>query len=488
MNRFVDATVTASKKAAIVGALATASIAMGVLITVNGVLAVSSSLALLVLGVLWGAGVFKTGTRTLESHTRWIPIAWLALFLVSNHSFENRSPLAAAQGSASGRTLIELAVYGVIAIAVIMRWSLTPIGLPSIGGWLILSAWPAFALYSTFWSVISLFTLVRSAQLFVPITLALYVARLWQTWPDLGREIWLKTLRLLIRTTTLLAVIGFLFAPVWLGEAGGGRFAWPGVHPVEGGVLLGLVFIVVIVGGRELTQSTKLAHVARVVLLGVALVLTQTRGALVSLAAAGLVALWYSGRRQLLFRYAGLPLLVAGGWVLWALTRTQLIEYSLRGGGSDDITTFNGRIPLWELSLNIVHSAGKDLMGFGYGATRVLLFEKVEWAGSAHNAWIELYVGIGLIGLALALISYLFIGARLMRVLRVDSSRTSIAVLSLFVFLIVSSISAELTALPGFGFSLLLMVAVFAIVESERVVMVPVANRLLATRGALTSP
>jgi hypothetical protein len=56
------------------------------------------------------------------------------------------------------------------------------------------------------------------------------------------------------------------------------------------------------------------------------------------------------------------------------------------------------------------------------------------------------------------------------------------------VFLIVSSISAELTALPGFGFSLLLMVAVFAIVESERVVMVPVANRLLATRGALTSP
>jgi exopolysaccharide production protein ExoQ len=487
MNRFVDATVTASKRGAVIGALAAASIAMGVLITIDGVVALSASLAILLVGVLWGADILKPRTRTPESYTRWVPVAWLALFLVSNHSFENRSPLAAAQGSASGRTMIELAVYGVIVMAVIMRWSVTPLGFPSVKGWLILSAWPAFALYSTFWSVISLFTLVRSAQLFVPIMLAVYVARLWKTWPELGREIWLKTLGLLIRATTLLTVIGFAFAPVWLGEAGGGRFAWPGVHPVEGGILLGLVLIIVSVGGRELTQSTKLVHVTRVVLLGVALVLTQTRGALVSLVAAGLIALWFSGRRQLLFRYLGLPLLVAGGWVLWALTRTQLIEYSLRGGGTDDITTFNGRIPLWELSLDIVHSAGRDLMGFGYGAPRVLLFEKVEWAGSAHNAWIEWFVGIGLIGVALAAISYLFIGARLIRVLRVDSGRINVAVLSLFVFLIVSSIGAELTALPGFGFSLFLMVAIFAIVESERVATVPVANRLFAAKGALTS-
>jgi hypothetical protein len=43
--------------------------------------------------------------------------------------------------------------------------------------------------------------------------------------------------------------------------------------------------------------------------------------------------------------------------------------------------------------------------------------------------------------------------------------------LSLFVFLLVSSIDAELAALPGFGYALLLLVATYVVAESDRVVL-----------------
>src|SRR6266852_1053350 len=131
------------------------------------------------------------GTYRLEATTRWIPWAWLALFFVSNVKLTTaRTVDQAILGNASIENEIELATYALIAVMIFGRWWIVSGRWGRAAPFLV---WPIVAISSTAWSQIRYFTLLRSAQLFVPIFLGILMGRLWQQAPELTYDLWRRT-------------------------------------------------------------------------------------------------------------------------------------------------------------------------------------------------------------------------------------------------------------------------------------------------------
>jgi hypothetical protein len=438
-----------------------AGIVCGLLVFYRGPIALIPS-ALVLLGGLLTVRFGRASTASLEVRMWWIPWAWLALFLVSDHRFEKGSPNDVLTGDVSSRIIIELGVYALIAAIIVVYWRALRRPHPFSGLPAFLLAWPAVALVSTLWSIIPKFTLVRAGQLFVPVLLAVCMLGLGRRDPEVAESLWWRSLRLLVNVIILLVLIGLATGSTATDYEGGeGRFAWPGVHSVQAGILSGAALLAVITGGRWFTRSSIAIHAAKIAILTLAVVRSQTRGAVASLLVAIVALLWIAGRRRPIVRLLAVPGLVTGAIFAWSSSRSQIVEYALRGGTEQGLETLNGRIPLWELTFQVLAEGGKWLTGFGYGSSRVLLFERVSWAGTAHNSWVELLMGVGIVGVAIAIIGCFLIGKRLLeRASR--ESRAEVMLFGLFIYLVVNSLTAEFLALPGFGFSVLAFLLVRA--------------------------
>jgi O-antigen ligase len=168
-----------------------------------------------------------------------------------------------------------------------------------------------------------------------------------------------------------------------------------------------------------------------------------------------LAGLWVAGRKRPIVRLLAVPGLLLSGIIAWDLSRSQIVEYALRGGNQQGLETLNGRIPLWELAFDLIGEGGRWLIGFGYGSPRVLLLERVSWAGTAHNTWVELLMGVGLVGTAVAVIACLGIAGRLWTMGLAHSSRNDVIPFAIVVYMLVLSFAAELLAIPGMGLSML---------------------------------
>jgi O-antigen ligase len=70
----------------------------------------------------------------------------------------------------------------------------------------------------------------------------------------------------------------------------------------------------------------------------------------------------------------------------------------------EEIVTLNGRTDVWVESLPLV--PGTLLFGYGMEGVRAALLREVEWAGHAHNAYLELLFAAGLPGLLTFLIAW----------------------------------------------------------------------------------
>jgi O-antigen ligase len=64
---------------------------------------------------------------------------------------------------------------------------------------------------------------------------------------------------------------------------------------------------------------------------------------------------------------------------------------------TDDVSTLNSRTELWARIMT--HVLEQPIAGIGYYASRYLLVKDFEWAGHAHNSFLEVLMTTGLIGL-----------------------------------------------------------------------------------------
>lgn len=401
-------------------------------------------------------------TAVRAEAARWIPLAWIALMLLGDHRFDtSRTPLDAAYGNVSPENILQMVVYVAVAAMIVhSRRVLIQADPQEITKGPIL-LFPIFALISALWSPIQLFSATRAAQLLIIASLALLTVRIWQSSAERGRSIWRDSLRSFVQVVTILAVIGFI-VHTWPDD----RFTWPGAQS-GAATYMGAALLILIVGGRSFAPAPRWMYVPRLFLLTTAIYLARTRSVLGALLVAGLVLLWILGRERPIVRYLGIWYYVLGLVALLLAAQTQVVDYLARGEGSQAFFSLNSRIPLWELSIHDLSQAGRWIYGFGYGAARILLYPKVPWAGTAHNAWIEALLGVGIVGLLLLAVDIFFLLWRLGWTR--DPERSTRIALILLIYLLVVCGASETMVLPGIGFALLALIHVPALAQRRRV-------------------
>jgi hypothetical protein len=421
------------------------------------------TLALIFSGLVLAASflLLKDGYENILSTHRWIPYAWVALCLAPEHHFTFHSTLDNSVSSATPENFVQVAVYMLVAALVLRSRRILVAQDPRRLRTGPLPAWPLIALLSTAWSLIPLFTFVRALQLFVPIGLALLMVRIWLWSPEAARAIWRDTLRLFVRVTTILILVGFATG-FWREP----RFTWPGAHPGVAAMYIGVALVILVAGGRAFLGLRPSGYVLRLGLFVATLYLGDTRGILAGVLVAFAVMLWLMARTKPLKSYLGMTYYAIAACFLLIAARPELIQYVLRGEAADSITQLNGRVPLWGLSIDVLVDAHKWLGGFGYGAARVILPQYVPWAGTAHSSWVEILLAIGVLGPLLLAADVLFVLRHaLSRHCFVPPSMT----VSILALLVVASITGEGLVLPGLAFVLLALLHVPVLAERNSV-------------------
>jgi hypothetical protein len=306
------------------------------------------------------------------------------------------------------------------------------------------------ALGSTMWSIVPLFSFVRGLQLLIVVGLALLMTRIWLASPQIATELWRQTLRLFIGAVTVLVLIGLVVG--W-----DERFTWPGTHPGVAAMFVGVGLVIMIAVGARFLGFRKSGYLFRLALFATALYLGQTRSVLGGVLVAVAVMLLLETRTKPLKGLLGVTYYATAIGLVVVTLLPQVLVYVYRGETTRGLESLNGRIPLWEFSIELVGDAHKWLTGFGYGSARLLLSESFSWAGTAHSAWVELFLSVGILGPLLVAVDILF-------VLRYALSRFSLVppalTMSLLALLIITSITGEGLAFPSLAFVLLALLHV----------------------------
>jgi hypothetical protein len=428
-----------------------------------GILALSHrSLALPLAGLLLAASVVALRgdlPDRLGNH-RWIPYAWIALMLSASFRFTFTNPLDATTTTTT-ENKVQLLVYLAVAILVVHSRRLLVEHDPRRIRKGPLLAWPLLAVASTLWSPIPLFTLVRSLQLLVPIGLAVLMARIWLASPETAVSLWKATFRLFVRVVTILALFGFVVGSWRSGQ----RFTWPGAHPIVAATFLSISLLMLIACGRGFLGLRRSGYFFRILLFVCAIYLGETRGALAGIVVGLAVLIWFAGRQRPLTRYLGLFYYGTATLLILAVALPSAARYVERGSGVKGLTTLNGRLGLWGVSIDLVSEAGKWITGFGYGAARVILPTHVSWAGTAHSYWVELLIGLGIPGVLLAVSDIIFLFRHLSSHHSIASSPATLALLA---FLMVNSVVSDIAVFPGVGFGMLALLHVPVLARLSR--------------------
>ena len=224
----------------------------------------------------------------------------------------------------------------------------------------------------------------------------------------------------------LFFVIGNTFYPSLYREMGeGGQLRLGGglVNPN----LLAYCFIILFISLKTfLDQNVQKATMKRVAYwIGISIliyliILTYSRSAI--------IVLFVIIMRRVYFKYG--PLLYLGiaaigvfllPFYIDELVR-QIILYSLRGEGIQNVSSFGGRIPIWkELILNY-NFGFNTLTGFGFQclSDNGLAIDVESWGGHeltmAHNNLLQVFYGLGVIGLLLAVSVFVALYKELRRI------------------------------------------------------------------------
>lgn len=391
---------------------------------------------------------------------RWVPPAWVVLLLITDLNLDPQDPLAVAAGQVTIYHVIEVLAYAtVVALVVRTRGGILGFHAQAVPKGLLL-LWPTAAVASTLWSLTPTFTLVRSLQLVVLCVFTLLMVRIWVTDHAAGELLWAQTLRLFVQVVTILAVIGLLVRP-WPGD----RFVWPAVDPGVAATYVACALLILVGGGRTFTRFRPAAYWLRIGLFSLCLTLGPTRSVLAGVVIGVGAAFWFRGREKPIARHLGMTYYVAG-LVLVVAAASQVATYLARGESGESLASLSGRIPLWEFALDQFQSLPDWLGGFGYGTAKVLLYPTVPWAGTAHSTWIELLLGIGVIGLALFAADFLLLVVKTIR--SRPFGLPNVVALSILAFLFVVSPISETLVVPGIGFAILAFIHVPALAQDGR--------------------
>lgn len=331
----------------------------------------------------------------------WLPLAWVAVLFASNVKFSARDTREALQGVLSVSNLLEVGIYVLIGSACASTWIRFKMRPPGSWGLRLLFIFGALAVYSTVWSTVPIFSLVRGSQIVVIAMLSFVSYGVWSRGIRSGARDWRR-----IWLATISVALGFSILGILSGGVGGGvrgRFIWPGNAAVETGEFLAVMVVVVMSmlldKGWGLRGRTRhLLVFALAVFLGL-MVVNVTRTAMIAaVIASGVVYLTRATRRHDL-RWLVVPALGLAATTLWYWFSDALTGFVMRGEPAVQLSNLNGRTLLWAKAWDLISEHW--LIGYGYGSGRGLFLDEFSFGGHAHNLWVEGSVDLGVVGFAL---------------------------------------------------------------------------------------
>lgn len=337
--------------------------------------------------------------RALDLKSRYTLAAFVT-FCVTIAFYPMTEPAELTSNELNAARIAELGLLllaaGVITLAIIHeRCDLSIMGRAP----LITFLFCLWAMLSGIWSTNPLLSFARGGTLmlllYIAVALFIYVRHISA---DSERAISIVTTSGLLASVVILLLsnvviwdtpMKFTDDSAWSGRPG--RFHLAQSVPLDTGELLSLAIIMTAFGIRNLAT-----RIILLCLLFWLLLLTDSRNMLVFVPVALAVAWFQQGSVKL--RFIMMSAMTCGLVVLAIL--------AFNGNLSDflpsDLSTLNGRIPLWEKAGGIV--AENPLLGVGYYASRFYLMNSNFFAGHAHNAYVETLMSTGLIGLSLMLV------------------------------------------------------------------------------------
>jgi O-antigen ligase len=348
----------------------------------------------------------RSAARRRSESTAWnllrpVPILPICLCLIvaSEFVFRVRAQDQTLGGSVDLQVALEVLVYGVAGIVLLTRVRPSRRGLhPALWA---LVAYLAITAMSALSSPYPKVAQVRVAQLAITTLIALVLSQ--QARPrDFHR--FFAGYVLMIGLAAPVGLVYSKTAPIVAG-----RYTWLAVHPVNAANMLGAAFVIAaaaatdprVLGGRLRRGPAVLLAIE----IGGFLVATKTRSAVGAALVAALVCVWFIRPRGARVGVAvsavlGVSLVAATSW-------SAVVDYVERGEGVEQLESLNSRTNVWDAALELVKES--PITGRGYAAARGVFLDRFG-LGGAHNAFIEVAVNSGLVGLT-ALVALLVLVA-----------------------------------------------------------------------------
>ncbi|MDH2428939.1 O-antigen ligase family protein [Sphaerisporangium sp. TRM90804] len=372
----------------------------------------------------------------------WWPILLpIGLILASEYKLRSRAGDQSIGGSVDATILLEIGVYGVVALYMYRKFGLRP---PRRRApYVLLLAW-GFACYSTLsalWTLYPTFALVRGTQM-LTVAAVCHVIATRAGIADLRRLAHVFIL-LVLGSVAIGVAMPFPRTPQTVD-----RFNWLYVHPVSAGIFLGVAVLLVagfaLPGGLPRKWPLP-AYLAAGVVLSGALVATGTRGAAGG-CVAGLVVMLLLARGAR-GRAEFLMVAVPSATVIGLGFSEQIIAFATRGETVEQLESLNARTDLWTLAFDAV--AAQPLFGNGLSSARGLFLEEIG-LGGGHNAFVNVLVEGGAFGFILFCTLMLVIITTLLGLTRTRETRPEAAMLiGMMVFFIVDGFTTEMVAAPA---------------------------------------
>jgi len=392
----------------------------------------------------------------------WMP---LALIVASEYKLRRRANDAAAAGSVDPFIVLELGVYAFVGVFLLLQFR--PRLRPNpVLVWMV--GWCLTAAVSTLYAPSTVFALVRGAQLVVIVVVVLQFVR------DADLSAMRRFVHGYVGLVSVSILIGLAYVAPTSNEQRG-RFTWLFTHSVVAGAML--AFSTILLFTMWLTHRVarlpwaRWVYGALLVVNAVSLIRSRTRGSIGAtiLAIIVVLLLWLraSGKRDLLITsvvaLSAIALTVGG----------PIVSFYLRDSDASELASFNNRTLVWTIAADIIQA--RPLHGMGLTASRTVFLEDTG-LGGAHNAYLNVLVDVGLLGMfwwgGLVLL-VLAGGWRLRRRVRRTEGASpltfdTLAIVGLMVCQIVNAITAEYVAAGVSAAAMVLyMTAVWVVVVED---------------------
>lgn len=375
----------------------------------------------------------------------WWQIAWLLLFM-SGFVFRARTAAEIGDSPVDAFALYRIAGVGIVALILFVRLTLRrtnwlPFLFSGVVG--LFALYPLFSLVSTVWSVNPPWTMYKSVEFLIDLSLVAAITATIQSVSEYRR--------LANWTWTLL---GFLIVTSWIGAAVDPSDALFGDYSMHLAVLpIRLVGVMPVISCNDLSEvAAILALVAlcRIFLdeesenkktrnwclFGVAfvtLVVTQTRGSFLAFLV-GLVVLLILSRRYILVTVGGITSIILIPLVFLTSLGTSVQAFFLRGETVEGATGMSGRVDTWQASIDKI--AQHPWSGYGgFAGGKFVILSRNSLGSDTLSSYFDSLLNLGVFGLVILLIVLILVGTLLYRSIRDSRLLASENYLALEIFL-----------------------------------------------------